>query len=215
MTMESRRNFLAAGTLATAGMINGRHLTGRDLATTKLLGNGAGAASIACVELLKAMGMPHENVIICDSKGGVYQGRTDGMNQWKSAHAVESYMRTLSDALKDADVFFGLSVKGAVTQDMVKSMADKPLIFAMAKPDPEITPEDARAVRSDAIIATGRSDYPNQINNVLGFPYIFRGALDVRASEINDAMKIAAAQALAELALTLIHISEPTRPERR
>ena len=186
--------------IATAGMINGLHLTDRDMKSTKLVVNGAGAASIACVELLKAMGMPHENVIICDSKGVVYQGRTDGMNQWKSAHAVETDMRTLSDALKDADVFFGLSVKGAVTQDMVKSMADKPLIFAMANPDPEITPEDARAVRSDAIIATGRSDYPNQINNVLGFPYIFRGALDVRASEINDAMKTAAAQALAELA---------------
>ena len=186
--------------IATAGVINGLHLTGRDLATTRLVVNGAGAASIACVELLKATGMPHDNVIICDSKGVVYQGRPEGMNQWKSAHAVVTDLRTLGEALKGADVFFGLSVKDAVTQEMVKSMADKPLIFAMANPDPEITPEAARAARADAIIATGRSDYPNQINNVLGFPYIFRGALDVRASEINDAMKIAAANALAELA---------------
>ncbi|NKB55433.1 MAG: NADP-dependent malic enzyme [Alphaproteobacteria bacterium] len=186
--------------IATAGLINGLHLTGRDLATTRLVVNGAGAASIACVELIKAMGMPHDNVIICDSRGVVYAGRQDGMNQWKSAHAVETDLRTLGDALKGADVFFGLSVKDAVTPAMVKSMADKPLIFAMANPDPEITPEAARKARKDAIIATGRSDYPNQINNVLGFPYIFRGALDVRASEINDAMKIAAANALAELA---------------
>jgi len=186
--------------IATAGLINGLHLTGRTLADTKLVVNGAGAASIACVELIKAMGMPHGNVIICDSRGVVYQGRQDGMNQWKSAHAAETDLRTLGEAMDGADVFFGLSVKDAVTQEMVKSMADKPLIFAMANPDPEITPEAAREARSDAIIATGRSDYPNQINNVLGFPYIFRGALDVRASEINDAMKIAAANALAELA---------------
>lgn len=186
--------------IATAGLINGLHLTGRNLADTKLVVNGAGAASIACVELIKAMGMPHDNVIICDSRGVVYQGRQDGMNQWKSAHAIDTDLRTLGEALNGADVFFGLSVKDAVTQEMVKSMADKPLIFAMANPDPEITPEAAREARSDAIIATGRSDYPNQINNVLGFPYIFRGALDVRASEINDAMKIAAANALAELA---------------
>jgi len=186
--------------IATAGLINGLHLTGRTLKDTRLVVNGAGAASIACVELIKAMGMPHNNVIICDSKGVVYQGRPDGMNQWKSAHAVETDLRTLADALKGADVFFGLSVKDAVTEEMAKSMAAKPLIFAMANPDPEISPELAQAARPDAIIATGRSDYPNQINNVLGFPYIFRGALDVRASEINDAMKIAAANALAELA---------------
>ena len=186
--------------IVTAGLINGLHLTGRELKDTRLVVNGAGAASIACVELIKAMGMPHDNVVICDSKGVVYQGRPEGMNQWKSAHAVETDLRTLADALKGADVFFGLSVKDAVTPEMAKSMADKPLIFAMANPDPEISPEAAQAARPDAIIATGRSDYPNQINTVLGFPYIFRGALDVRASEINDAMKIAAAHALAELA---------------
>jgi malate dehydrogenase (oxaloacetate-decarboxylating)(NADP+) len=162
--------------------------------------NGAGAASIACIELVKAMGMPHENAILVDTKGVIYQGRTEGMNQWKSAHAVRTKARTLTEAMKGADVFFGLSVKGAVTKDMVKSMADKPIIFAMANPDPEITPEDVKSVRADAIMATGRSDYPNQINNVLGFPYIFRGALDVRASTINEEMKIAAAEALAKLA---------------
>ncbi len=186
--------------IATAGLINALKLTGRELKDSRMVVNGAGAASIACVELLKAMGLPHDNAILCDSKGVVYQGRKEGMNQWKSAHAANTEARTLGDAMKGADIFFGLSVKGAVTQDMVKSMADKPIIFAMANPDPEITPEDVRAVRDDAIIATGRSDYPNQINNVLGFPYIFRGALDVRASTINDEMKIAAAFALADLA---------------
>ena len=162
--------------------------------------NGAGAARIACVELIKSMGCQHDNVILCDTKGVIYQGRTEGMNQWKSAHAANTKARTLAEAMKGADVFIGLSVKGAVSQDMVKSMAKKPIIFAMANPDPEITPEDVEDVRDDAIIATGRSDYPNQVNNVLGFPYIFRGALDVRASTINDEMKIAAANALAELA---------------
>jgi malate dehydrogenase (oxaloacetate-decarboxylating)(NADP+) len=186
--------------ITAAGLINGLHLTGRDIATTKVVMNGAGAASIACAELIKSMGMPHDNVILCDSRGVIYRGREVGMNQWKSAHAVETDARSLADAIKGADVFIGLSVKGAVTKEMVKSMAAKPLIFAMANPDPEITPEDVAAVRDDAIVATGRSDYPNQINNVLGFPYIFRGALDVRASQINDAMKIAAAHALAALA---------------
>ena len=186
--------------IATAALINALHLTGRDLESTKLVVNGAGAASIACVELLKSMGLPHDNAILCDTKGVIYQGRTEGMNQWKSAHAVETKKRTLAQALEGADVFFGLSAKGAVTPAMVKAMAAKPMIAAMANPDPEITPEDVRAVRPDAIICTGRSDYPNQINNVLGFPYIFRGALDVRASTINDAMKIAAAEALAVLA---------------
>src|SRR5580698_8123734 len=186
--------------IATAGLINALHLTKRELRDIKMVVNGAGAASIACVELLKTMGMPPENVVLCDTRGVVYRGRTDGMNQWKSAHAVETDARTLGEALKGADVFFGLSAAGAVTQDMVKSMADQPIIFAMANPDPEITPEDARAVRPDAIIATGRSDYPNQVNNVLGFPFIFRGALDVRATAINEAMKIAAAEALARLA---------------
>ncbi|GGC27804.1 malic enzyme [Siccirubricoccus deserti] len=186
--------------VAAAGLINAAHLTGRDLATTRLVINGAGAASIACAELLRAMGMRPENIIMCDTKGVIWRGRTEGMNQWKSAHAVETSARSLTQALEGADVFFGLSVKGAVTQDMVRAMADKPIIFAMANPDPEITPEEAKAARPDCIVATGRSDYPNQVNNVLGFPFIFRGALDVRASTINDAMKIAAARALALLA---------------
>ncbi|RAI60772.1 NADP-dependent malic enzyme [Roseicella frigidaeris] len=186
--------------VAAAGLINAAHLTGRDLAETRLVINGAGSAAIACAELLRAMGMRPENIIMCDTKGVLWRGRTEGMNQWKSAHAVETRARTLSQALEGADVFFGLSVKGAVTQEMVRAMADRPIIFAMANPDPEITPEEARAARPDCIVATGRSDYPNQVNNVLGFPFIFRGALDVRASTINDAMKIAAARALALLA---------------
>ena len=186
--------------IATAGLINALEITGRDIKNFKMVVNGAGAAAIACVELVKAIGVPHGNVTLCDTKGVIYQGRTDGMNQWKSAHAIDTKARTLSEAMKDADVFFGLSAKGAVTKEMVADMAAKPIIFAMANPDPEITPEEARSVRADAIIATGRSDYPNQVNNVLGFPYIFRGALDVRASTINDEMKIAAARALAELA---------------
>jgi malate dehydrogenase (oxaloacetate-decarboxylating)(NADP+) len=186
--------------IATAALLNALDLTGRDLKTIKMVVNGAGAASIACVELLKTMGLAQDNVILCDTKGVVYQGRTTGMNQWKSAHAANTKRRTLAEAMDGADVFFGLSAKGAVDQAMVKSMAARPMIAAMANPDPEITPEDVLAVRSDAIICTGRSDYPNQINNVLGFPYIFRGALDVRASTINDAMKIAAAHAIAKLA---------------
>ena len=186
--------------IATAGLINALHLTGRELRDIKMVVNGAGAASIACVELLKTMGLPNGNVVLCDTRGVVYRGRTEGMNQWKSAHAVETSARTLAEAMEGADVFYGLSAAGAVTQDMVRAMADRPIIFAMANPDPEITPEDARAVRPDAIIATGRSDYPHQVNNVLGFPFIFRGALDVRATGINDAMKIAAAEALARLA---------------
>ncbi len=186
--------------VAAAGLINACHLTGRELAQARLVVNGAGAAAIACVELLKAMGVRPEHVTLCDTKGVVFQGRTVGMNQWKSAHAVATDARTLAEAVAGADAFFGLSVRGALTPEMVRSMADKPIIFAMANPDPEITPEEARAVRADAIIATGRSDYPNQVNNVLGFPYIFRGALDVRASTINDAMKVAAAEALAALA---------------
>jgi malate dehydrogenase (oxaloacetate-decarboxylating)(NADP+) len=149
---------------------------------------------------VKALGVPHDQVIMCDSKGVIYQGRTEGMNQWKSAHAAATPDRTLADAMRGADVFFGLSVAGAVTAEMVRSMADKPIIFAMANPDPEITPEEVHAVRGDAIVATGRSDYPNQVNNVLGFPYIFRGALDVRATTIDEGMKVAAAHALAELA---------------
>jgi malate dehydrogenase (oxaloacetate-decarboxylating)(NADP+) len=186
--------------ITAAGLLNALDLTGRDIKKTKLVVNGAGASAVACVELFKSMGMPHDSVIMCDTKGVIYQGRTEGMNQWKSAHAADTKKRTLTEAMQGADVVIGLSAKGAITADMVKAMAKKPIIFAMANPDPEITPEAVKAVRPDAIVATGRSDYPNQINNVLGFPYIFRGALDVRASTINDAMKIAAARALAELA---------------
>ncbi|HEX4533395.1 MAG TPA: NADP-dependent malic enzyme [Rhizomicrobium sp.] len=186
--------------ISAAGVINALYLTGRKLADIKVVVNGAGAAGIACLELLKAMGLPNANAVLCDTKGVVYRGRTEGMNQWKSAHAVDTKARTLADALKGADLFLGLSVKGAVTQEMVKEMGKAPIIFAMANPDPEITPEDVKAVRPDAIVATGRSDYPNQVNNVLGFPYIFRGALDVRAKTINQEMKIAAVHALAELA---------------
>ncbi len=186
--------------IATAGLLNAIDLTGRDLKTTKLVVNGAGSAGIACVELVKAMGMPSDNIILCDTKGVIYQGRETGMNQWKSAHAARTDARTLAEALDGADAVYGLSVKGAFTQDMIRSMAAQPIIFAMANPDPEITPEEVAAIRDDAIVATGRSDYPNQVNNVLGFPYIFRGALDVRATTINDDMKIAAARALAELA---------------
>jgi malate dehydrogenase (oxaloacetate-decarboxylating)(NADP+) len=186
--------------IAAAGLINALHLTGREIEQTKLVINGAGAASIASVELLKALGLKPDHVILCDTKGVVWRGRTEGMNQWKSAHAVDTSARTLAEALDGADVAFGLSVKGAFTREMIRSMAKDPIIFAMANPDPEITVEEVAAIRDDAIMATGRSDYPNQINNVLGFPYIFRGALDVRATQINMEMKIAAAQALAELA---------------
>ena len=186
--------------IATAGLINAMALTGRDMKTTKLVCNGAGSAGIACVELIKAMGFNPANVILCDTKGPIYKGREDGMNQWKSAHAVETDARSLAEAMEGADVFFGLSVKGALTPDMVRSMARNPIIFAMANPDPEITPQEVEEIRDDAIMATGRSDFPNQVNNVLGFPYIFRGALDVRATTINEPMKIAAAEALARLA---------------
>jgi len=186
--------------IAAAGLINALELTGREVATTKLVCNGAGAAGIACLELLKAIGFRPENLILCDTKGVIYQGRTEGMNQWKSAYAIKTSARTLTEAFAGADVAFGLSVKGAFTPAMIKSMAAKPIIFALANPDPEITAEDVAEVRDDAIMATGRSDYPNQVNNILGFPFIFRGALDVRATTINMEMKIAAARALAELA---------------
>ncbi|KXF88685.1 NADP-dependent malic enzyme [Phaeobacter inhibens] len=186
--------------ICAAGLINALHISGKKIEDVKIVLNGAGAAGIACIELLKAMGARHDNCIVCDTKGVIYQGRTEGMNQWKSAHAVKTDLRTLEEAMQDADVFLGVSVKGAVTQDMVKSMADNPVIFAMANPDPEITPEEAHEVRVDAIVATGRSDYPNQVNNVLGFPYLFRGALDIHARAINDEMKIACAHALAGLA---------------
>ncbi|HEX7759222.1 MAG TPA: NADP-dependent malic enzyme [Caulobacteraceae bacterium] len=186
--------------ISSAGLINACEITGRKLEDIKLVLNGAGAAGIATLELVKAMGVRPENCIAVDTKGVIYRGRTDSMNQWKSAHAVETDARTLAEAMKGADVVFGLSVKGALTQDMVKSMAPNPIIFAMANPDPEITPEEVHAVRPDAIVATGRSDYANQVNNVLGFPYIFRGALDVRARRVNMEMKIACANALAALA---------------
>ncbi|MGJ8546123.1 MAG: NADP-dependent malic enzyme [Sulfitobacter sp.] len=186
--------------ICAAGLINALHLSGKKIEDVRIVLNGAGAAGIACLELLKSMGARNENCIMCDTKGVIYQGRTEGMNQWKSAHAVKTELRSLEEAMKGADVFLGVSVKGAVTQDMVASMADNPVIFAMANPDPEITPEEAQEVRMDAIVATGRSDYPNQVNNVLGFPYLFRGALDIHARAINDEMKIACAHALAQLA---------------
>jgi malate dehydrogenase (oxaloacetate-decarboxylating)(NADP+) len=185
--------------ISAAGLINACYLTGRKMKDIKVVVNGAGAAAIACTELIKAMGVGHENVIMCDRKGVIWQGR-EGLDQWKSAHAVRTEARTLEEALKGADVFLGLSAAGALKPEMVKDMAPQPIIFAMANPDPEITPPDAKAARPDAIVATGRSDYPNQVNNVLGFPFIFRGALDVRATTINNEMKIAAANALAELA---------------
>jgi malate dehydrogenase (oxaloacetate-decarboxylating)(NADP+) len=185
--------------IAAAGLINACHLTGRKLADIKMVVNGAGASALACTALIKAMGARHENVIVCDRKGPIYPGR-EGVDQWKSAHAVETEARTLEEALKGADVFLGLSAAGALKPEWVADMADQPIIFAMANPDPEIRPEDAKAVRPDAIIATGRSDYPNQVNNVLGFPFIFRGALDVGATAINEEMKIAAAEAIAALA---------------
>ncbi|WP_111559989.1 NADP-dependent malic enzyme [Paracoccus sediminilitoris] len=186
--------------ICAAGLLNALELSGKKIEDVRIVLNGAGAAGIACLELLKSMGARNDNCIMCDTKGVIYQGRTEGMNQWKSAHAVATTARTLEEAMKGADVFLGVSAKGAVTQDMVVSMADNPVIFAMANPDPEITPEDAHAVRPDAIVATGRSDYPNQVNNVLGFPYLFRGALDIHARAINDEMKIACAEALAKLA---------------
>jgi malate dehydrogenase (oxaloacetate-decarboxylating)(NADP+) len=186
--------------ICAAGLINALYLSEKKIENVKIVLNGAGAAGIACIELLKFMGARHENCIVCDTKGVIFQGRTEGMNQWKSAHAAKTKARTLAEALDGADVFIGVSVKGAVTQEMLKTMAKDPVIFAMANPDPEITPEEAHEVRIDAIVATGRSDYPNQVNNVLGFPYLFRGALDIHARAINEEMKIACATALAELA---------------
>ena len=185
--------------ISAAGLINACYLTGRDIGDVRVVVNGAGAAAIACTELIKAMGVPHDHVLMCDRKGVIYQGRGD-LDQWKSAHAAKTDRRTLEEALKGADIFLGLSAAGALKPEMVMEMAPKPIIFAMANPDPEITPPEAKAARPDAIVATGRSDYPNQVNNVLGFPFIFRGALDVRATTINEDMKIAAARALADLA---------------
>ena len=185
--------------ISAAGLLNACFLTNRKLDEVKVVVNGAGAAAIACTARMKAMGVRHENVTMCDSKGVIYRGRP-GIDQFKSAHAIDTDTRTLAEAMVGADIFLGLSVKGAVTPDMVKSMAAQPIIFAMANPNPEITPPEAKAARADAIVATGRSDYPNQVNNVLGFPFIFRGALDVEATAINEEMKIAAARAIAELA---------------
>ena len=185
--------------IAAAGIINACLLTDRKIEDIKVVVNGAGAAAIACASLIKSLGVPHDNLTMCDRSGVIYRGR-EGIDQWKSAHAIDTDARDLTEALSGADVFLGLSAAGALKPEMVKDMADKPIIFAMANPDPEITPPDAKAARPDAIIATGRSDYPNQVNNVLGFPFIFRGALDVRATRINEEMKIAAAHAIAELA---------------
>jgi malate dehydrogenase (oxaloacetate-decarboxylating)(NADP+) len=190
--------------IAAAGLINACLITGRKLDEVKVVVNGAGASALACTSLIKSMGVKHENVLVCDTRGVIYPGR-ERVDQFKSAHAVMTDRRTLSDAIEGADVVLGLSAKGAITQDMVKRMAPEPIIFAMANPDPEITPPEAKEVRPDAIVATGRSDYPNQVNNVLGFPFIFRGALDVRATAINEEMKIAAATAIAELAREQVH----------
>ena len=186
--------------IATAGLINAAHLTGRKFEDMKVVLSGAGAAGLSVLGLIKRLGVKNENAIVLDSKGVIYQGRQDAMDQWKAPHAVDTSLRTLEEAMSGADVFLGLSIAGIVTQDMIRSMNDQPIIFAMANPDPEITPEKIKEVRSDAIIATGRSDYPNQVNNVLGFPYIFRGALDVRARNVNEEMKLACAHALADLA---------------
>jgi len=186
--------------ISAAGLLNACHLTGRKLEDVKVVVNGAGAAAIACTALIKAMGVRHNNVIMCDRSGVIYRGREDGMDQWKSAHAVDTSARSLEDALVGADIFLGLSAAGALKSDWMAKMAPQPIIFAMANPDPEITPPEAKAVRPDCIVATGRSDYPNQVNNVLGFPFIFRGALDVQATAINEEMKIAAAEAIAQLA---------------
>ena len=185
--------------ISAAGLLNACYLTGRKFEDVRMVVNGAGASAIACTALIKAMGVRHENVLMCDRSGVIYPGR-DNVDQWKSAHAVPTDRRTLEEALDGADIFLGLSAAGALKPEWVAKMADQPIIFAMANPDPEITPDEARAVRPDAIIATGRSDYPNQVNNVLCFPFIFRGALDVGATTINEEMKIAAAEAIAALA---------------
>ncbi|MBS0254571.1 MAG: NADP-dependent malic enzyme [Proteobacteria bacterium] len=186
--------------IAAAGLVNACHLTGRSFADVKVVVNGAGASALACTALIKSMGVRHDNVTVCDRQGVIWRGRPEGMDQWKSAHAIETTARTLEEALVGADIFLGLSAAGALKPEYVKKMAPQPIIFAMANPDPEITPPEAKAARPDCIVATGRSDYPNQVNNVLGFPFIFRGALDVQATAINEEMKIAAAKAIAELA---------------
>jgi len=186
--------------IASAAFLNALEVTGRDIKKTKVVFSGAGAASISCAKLFFELGLPRENLIMCDSQGAIYKGRTAGMNKYKNEFAIETKARTLADALVDADAFVGCSAKGLVTQAMVKTMGKNPIIFAMANPDPEILPHEVYAVREDAIVATGRSDYANQVNNVLCFPFIFRGALDVRAKKINIQMKLAAVKALANLA---------------
>ncbi|WP_415323432.1 NADP-dependent malic enzyme [Candidatus Pelagibacter sp. Uisw_127] len=186
--------------ITTAALLNALDISGKSIKDIKIVVNGAGASAIACTNLFKNSGVPNENVTMLDRKGVVYRGRTEGMDQWKSAHAIDTKNRTLEEAINGADVFLGLSAKGVLKKELVKTMAKNPIIFACANPDPEITPEEIMEVRDDAIIATGRSDYPNQVNNLIGFPYIFRGALDVRATTINEEMKVAAANAIAKLA---------------
>lgn len=186
--------------IATAGLINAAHIAGKKLEDLKVVLSGAGAAGLSTIALMKAAGVKAENTVICDRDGVVYKGRPGGMDQWKAAHATDTPHRTLAEAMIGADVVIGLSAKGAISKEMVASMGPRPIIFAMANPDPEITPEEVKEVRNDAIIATGRSDYPNQVNNVLAFPYLFRGSLDVRARRINHEMKVACAEALAALA---------------
>ena len=186
--------------ITTAALLNALDISGKSIKDIKVVVNGAGASAQACTELFINSGVKSENVIMLDRKGVIYKGRAEGIDQWKSRFAINTDLRTLSDAIKGADVFLGLSSKGVLKKEMVKSMSKNPIIFACANPDPEITPEEINEVRDDAIIATGRSDYPNQVNNLIGFPYIFRGALDVRSKTINEEMKVAAAEAIAKLA---------------
>src|SRR5512141_2484750 len=186
--------------ISSAALINALFLVGKKIEDIRIVVNGAGASANSCAKLAISLGVKPNNMIMCDTKGVIYKGRTEGMNPYKELFAADTHFRTLEEAASGADVLFGLSAKGAFTPEMIRGMAPNPIIFAMANPDPEITPEDAHAVRQDVIIATGRSDYPNQVNNVLGFPFIFRGALDVRATAINEEMKKAAVFALAELA---------------
>ena len=184
--------------ITLAALINALDISDKSIKDIKIVVNGAGASAIACANLFKSNGVPNENIVMLDRKGVLYRGR-DNLDQWKSAHAIDTKLRTLKDAIKGADVFLGLSTKNVLSKDMIKTMAKNPIVFALANPDPEINPEDVHEARDDAIVATGRSDYPNQVNNFIGFPYIFRGALDVRAKTINEEMKVAAAHAIAEL----------------
>ncbi|HEX8872747.1 MAG TPA: phosphate acyltransferase, partial [Candidatus Acidoferrum sp.] len=186
--------------ISGAALLNALELTGKAIDKVRVVFNGSGAAGIACAEHYVRLGVRRENIIMADTKGVIYEGRVEGMNPYKARFAQKTTLRTLAEAVKDADVFAGLSVKGAFTQEMLRTMAARPIVLAMANPDPEIAYDEARAARKDVIVATGRSDYPNQVNNVLGFPFIFRGALDVRATAINEEMKLAATRALAELA---------------